>query len=227
VRQAWLIALVSCLPLAAHAQTRTGGAPLASASASEASYAEGQELFIRGRYFDAMKIFRRLVSDTGSPNARLYLARCLKETGELPEAVRQMTRTLRDATALAAKEERYVATRDAASRELADLEGRIGRVALFFAGKPAGLKVRVAGDVVPAAALSEAQPVTVGVVTVKASAPGFRPYSEDFEVAAGETVSVAVALLALPKKPKPKSPRRVGRATSAAHGAAGAARRAR
>src|SRR6185295_6729818 len=55
-------------------------------AAQKAQFKNAQRLFTKGDHAAALLEFKKIFEETGSPNARLYVARCLKELGRLPEA---------------------------------------------------------------------------------------------------------------------------------------------
>ena len=78
-------------------------------------------------------IFLRLANNHRSPNARLYVARSLREMGRLDEAHDAMARTVEEATARAMREPRFEATRKAAQAQLDDLKTRVAYLTLLDA----------------------------------------------------------------------------------------------
>ncbi|RLB62534.1 MAG: hypothetical protein DRI90_08845, partial [Deltaproteobacteria bacterium] len=95
---------------------------------SAEAFARGRTLWEAGDHVAAYPFFQRALEATGSPNARIYVARRLRELGRLPEAYEEMSTTWQDAMAMAKTEDRYVATRDAAAAELVMLEQQVGKV---------------------------------------------------------------------------------------------------
>ncbi len=88
----------------------------------------------------------------------------------------------------------------AACHELAaSLEHRVGRVVVRAPHAPAGLRVRVAGEDLPAALWGIAFPVMPGAVTVEASAPAHVAMHREVTVAANGVEEVAVELEAVPE----------------------------
>ena len=178
------------------------GAPAASAVASapasapatdaEHRYAEAQAHFLAGRYTEALPIFQQLYAESGSPNASLYVARCLREMGQLPEAYDEMVATERNASERARSEERFVATRESARTELRDLERRVGRVTLNVPARPPGLEIEIDGKPVPPERWGSPLPVMPGTVRVWATAPGQATVRQEVEVRAGTEPTITV-----------------------------------
>ncbi|MBW2457702.1 MAG: hypothetical protein JRI68_24570 [Deltaproteobacteria bacterium] len=194
-----MLVLVASLPNAAAQPAATGSAKAPSAAAGKGQsaneiYAAAQRHYMAQRYTEALPLFRQLANENRSPNARLYVARSLREVGRLPEAYEEMKATAADAAKRAKTEPRFTATRDAAAKELKQLQRQVGFVTLHLPGKPHGLVVELNGAPVPSHRLSEKTAVMPGTVRIRADAPGFVGYRQDLSVAAGETESVAIAL---------------------------------
>src|SRR5690606_16599249 len=166
-------------PAAAAAQPNEGGSEVDS-------YTRARERFAEGRYDEALDLFRQVLEATGSPNARLYVARCLAKLGRTVEAHDEMARTVRDASDKAKVEARFAATRDAAIEELEPLQARVGRVIVEVATPAPELAITFDGEPVPARYLGVAKAVTPGVVVVEVSAPGRGRARQEIAVPAGE-----------------------------------------
>ena len=80
----------------------------------------------------------------------------------------------------------------------ASLEHRVGRVVLRVPHAPAGLRIRVAGEELPAALWGIAFPVMPGAVALDASAPANVSMHREVTVAANGVQEVAVELEAVP-----------------------------
>jgi len=173
---------------------------------------EALKRFDQGEYAEALPLFQRALELSGSPNARLYVARCLRETGRAIEAWEQARRAFVEARERAAKEEKYAETRDLAAAEVALSEGKIGRLVVALARRPEGVAVTVNGAAFPLDRLDEPIAVEPGNVTVEASAPGAKTVREEIDLAPGEMKTVALALTvdapsAAPRpEPPPKPP---------------------
>ena len=59
-------------------------------------FAQAQSLYDAGNFTGALPIFEELTRETSSPNARFYVARCLRELGRTVEAYDAMVATVRD-----------------------------------------------------------------------------------------------------------------------------------
>lgn len=187
--------LVLALATALGAAAAVPGVAAADDAADAAKqFATAQDLYDNGRHDEALPMFREAFRATGSPNARLYVARSLRELGRLAEAYEEMSETLRDATARADTEAKYVQTRDAAASELALLERRVGRVIVAIANPPSGVTVSLNGNELPGGRVGAPVAVMPGMITVSVEAPGREPVTREVTVGAGETKTVALAL---------------------------------
>ena len=180
-------------------------------------FSTAQDLHDKGRCDEALPMFRELFSATESPNARLYVARCLRNLGRLPEAYDEMSATLREATTRADSEAKYAGTRDAAATELALLERRIGKLIIAVANPPPGVEVSLDDTALPASRVGTPVAVRPGLRTVIVTAPGRDPVQREVNLSAGETKTVAVALKnedeqggLPPPPPAPDEPQRSG-----------------
>src|SRR5579859_7705221 len=84
-----------------------------------------------------------------SPNSRLELARVLRDSGKPGEAWAEYGRVIENATKLAASEERYARTAEAATNERADVEAKIAFVTITVLSPPVGATLKVGGRTIP------------------------------------------------------------------------------
>ncbi|MEZ4440086.1 MAG: tetratricopeptide repeat protein [Polyangiaceae bacterium] len=169
----------------------TLGLSTARADDAAATFAEGRELYDAKRYDEALPKFQTAVAASQSPNARLYLARCLREMGRLAEAHHELSRTVADARDKATDDPYYAQTRDAAATELAVLDGRVGKIVVILDDELRGAEVRV--NDAPLASDRLGLPVAVlpGDVVIRAE-NGDERGERRLEIAAGETRSVTL-----------------------------------
>lgn len=172
----------------------TPAPPAGKEQSANEIYAAAQRHYMAHRYTEALPLFRKLAKEQDSPNARLYVARSLREVGRLPEAYEEMKATVADAGSRAKAEPRFAATRSAAQKELEQLNKQVGFVTLQLPGKLHGLVVEINGVPVPSNRFSEKTAVMPGTVRIRADAPGFVGYRQEPLVAAGQTETVAIAL---------------------------------
>ena len=137
----------------------------------EKRFERAQKLHDAGRCKQALPLFEELTAATKSPNARLYVARCLKQVGRIAEAYEQMRATTREA----ATESRYVATRNAAAAELAIIEPMVGRLLVRLVERPNGLTLKLNDRQIALTALAKPLGVAPGRYTLVAQAAGRSP----------------------------------------------------
>lgn len=164
-------------------------------AAVEATFAKAQRLFEAGKYKEALALFRETLDASKSPNARLYIARCLELLGQIAEAYDEMSETLRTATERAESEPKYARTRDAAASELALLAARVGRVAVAVTDAPDAMDVTVNGAPVSSDRLGAPLTVMPGRVVIVARVPesGARA-TRELSIKGGETKIVVLSL---------------------------------
>ncbi|MFO0549185.1 MAG: tetratricopeptide repeat protein [Polyangiaceae bacterium] len=162
---------------------------------AEAMFVSAQALYDGGKFQEALESFTAVVDKTQSPNARLYVARCLRELGRRPEAFVEMRATLQAATERAKTEERYAETRDAAAAELARLAPLVGQLTVAVGeGAPPDLAIKVNGRVVVVTALDQSVPVEPGDVSIEATAKDYAPFTRTVAIEAGGSKTLAVTL---------------------------------
>jgi hypothetical protein len=180
-------------------------------------FGAAQKLYDQGAYTPAYLEFKALAGETGSPNAELYVARCLRELGRLPEAYEAMSQALRDATAKAETEPKYAGTRNAAAADLAVLEPRVGKLIVAVVSPPPGLEVTIDGAPLPPDKLGVPVATAIGAVVVRLAAPGSAPVERRVQTRGGAPVTLTVALdAAAPAVVAPAAPPVPGEAAAPA-----------
>lgn len=175
----------------AGAQTKEAASGKSSETALE-QFKQAQSRYEAKDYAAALELARSALEGTGSPNARLYVARCLRELGRVAEAHAEMDRTLRDARDRAGKDEKYVPTRDAAAAELALLDQRVGKVIVALVDAPPDAKIEINGKPLESTRRGLPIAVTPGDVLVRATAVGASPVEKQQRIAAGETQTLTL-----------------------------------
>ncbi len=161
------------------------------------TFEAAKKLYEAKSYAKALTLFQDAYGTSKSPNARFFVARSLRELGRTPEAYDEMAATVREATALAASEKKYVPTRDSAAAELALLEAKVGRVVVVVPDEP-GLVVVVNGRAIDKTRLSEVVAVAPGAVGIEARATGKAPVKREEKIAAGQLKTVSIAFADAP-----------------------------
>jgi hypothetical protein len=217
-RRVALACALLAFPAQAAAQT-TGP----SSATERARFKAAQQLYDGSDFAGALPLFQDVVRIGGSPNARLYAARCLRELGRLAEAYEELTVTMRDADARAAKEPRYAATRDAAAAERAAISSKVGLLVLAIEERPAGLSVKIGGNAIEEERLGRPFAVAPGTITVEASATGRTPFKREVTIRGGAQEAIAITLPAPSSAPPapPAAPEKGGSIRKAGFAVAG------
>ena len=121
-------------------------AGMAWAQSAEEAFKKGLAKFDDGDCETALPLFETAYEGTQSPNARLYVARCLVKLGRDVEAYEEMAGTLAIAREKAETEAKYAKTRDAAAAELAQLEPKVGKVVVAFDEAYEGAVIMLDGE---------------------------------------------------------------------------------
>jgi hypothetical protein len=110
----------------------------------------GKSAFEAKNWEKSITELRASLDVVNSPNARLELARSLRDSGALGDAWIEYGRVIDDATKLAATEDRYAKTADAATTERTDVENKISFLTITVVHAPDGAVLKVGGRQVPA-----------------------------------------------------------------------------
>jgi hypothetical protein len=153
-----------------------------------------------------LPLFRSALEVSDSPNARLYVARCLRSLGRLVEAYEEMSATAREATRRAETEDKYVSTRDASAAELALLEPKVGKLVIAFDDASSGNRVTIDGAAIAPERLGSPIPLMPGKVVVEATSPAGTVVRREVTVSGGKTASVALTFSGAATSPPPETP---------------------
>ncbi len=168
------------------------------------AFMAAQKLFDDKSYQPALEKFRELVASTGSPNARLYVARCLNALDRVPEAYDEMKAAVREAGERAATEPKYEATRDAAAAELALLEPKVAHVVIAVAGDAKEVTVKLNGTAVDASKLGTPITVSPGRQSIVVERSGAPAEQKELTIDGGQTQTFAISATASGKVVDPK-----------------------
>jgi hypothetical protein len=155
----------------------------------------GKDQLAKHHYDDALAEFRASHDIVASPNTRLEIARCLLSMGRLVEAYAELGRTAVEAKELRAEDKRYDRAYEAATGERAELQPKLGFVALTIQNASEGTRVTVAGEELRRAAWAEPAPVMAGTTAVVVSTPGHADVTRSVTLAAGATSSLTIDAL--------------------------------
>lgn len=166
---------------------------------AQAHYTGGVQHYEAKRFAQAAQAFRASLDVVASPNARLMLARALREAGDLPTAFEQMAQTQRDAAHLAERLPKYAGTAESAEAELRELRAKVASISVEISGGSA-LEVWVGKRKVPQT-LWRGVAVKPGLVHVVARLPGGRRAWRAIQVKLGESKTVRLDLTSADQGP--------------------------
>jgi hypothetical protein len=172
-------------------------------------FVAAQKIYDDGDHAVALPLFEEALRTTGSPNARLYVARCLAKAGRNREAYEHMRLTRDEAKARLRSESKYAKTHEAAVDELAALAEK---VALVKVTVRIGSRAAMESDkaVVRAHGRDFAAPLVTPLVfepgehRIEASAPGHPSSQATITAVAGEPLEVKIALASSQNAPQPE-----------------------
>ncbi len=159
---------------------------------SAALFAQGRAAYDAGRFEEAIPIFRAVLEQVASPNARLYLARSLRRTGRLADAYNEFRRAAQEADQRARTEARYADTRESAREEAALIVGSVAFVTLLVPQAPPGASVVIDGQRTGPAIWGRPLARPPGRVRIEAGAPGMTPVNLEVELLAGQDTRVRI-----------------------------------
>jgi hypothetical protein len=161
----------------------------------------GRQAFEAGRFEQAALAFQASQELLPSPNTHLYLGRCFRALGKVGSAFTLLRLAAREAQdrLTATGEGRFAATRDAATREAAELEHKVPRLTIAVpAGTPAGFVVTRDGQDLPRAAWGVEIEADPGVVVVEARGPRLAVFRRVLTLAEGARQRVEIEARRLP-----------------------------
>jgi hypothetical protein len=196
MKRTFVTSLVLCSVLAANTVLAAGADP---ANATPVQREQAQTHFLKGKAsFDhndmagALEEFRASLEIVASPNARLYVARTLREMGRLVEAYAEFGRTAAEAKEKEREDGRYGKAAEAALAERASIAPQIGFVQLNIKNSTEATNVTVAGSPLIRAGWSDPVPVKPGDVEVEVVTPGVLPIRKTLKIAAGQKTPLDV-----------------------------------
>ncbi len=172
---------------------------------AQALFAKGKKAYDENRLPEALESFKGSIEIVQSPNARLYVARTLREMGRLVEAYAEFGRTMAEAKEHEHEDGRYGKAAQAAEAERNDLAKKLGFVRLAVSGASDDAKLTVGGAEVVRAGWVEPIPVMPGNVDLVLTQNG-SPVTKQAKVAAGQTVDVTLETTPTDKPPPPPPP---------------------
>lgn len=152
---------------------------------AQSRFLKGRRLYDTGKYAEAIAEFRASHEIVASPNARLYLARSLREHGDLVTAYVELDRTRVEAKELARDDTRYEKAGQVAAVERDALAARIAFLSVHVDNATEETTLHIGGDPIRRAGWGEPTPVMPGAVAVVVATPGRAPVEETVPLKAG------------------------------------------
>lgn len=180
-----VIALAAGSPALAVAADATS--PEADQRATE-QFRKGQARFDARDFAGALPLFQSAWQLSRSPNARLYVARCLSELGRNVQAYTELSGVIVDTTAT--NEVRYERTLEAAQAELAEANLRVAKLVILADASATGSSVLLDDAPVPPAQLGVPIILEPGEHRLLARASGSRDFSRVTQLVAGQSHSI-------------------------------------
>lgn len=169
--------------------------------AARQKYKDALRLHDDGKCDQALPMFREVAERLNSPNARLYVGRCLHQLGRVAEAYDALTVALEEATQRAQTEERYAKTRDAALAERGIVAIKVGLLTIQVPKQPPGLVVSLNGEAIELRRLGKPLAVEPGEQVVSALAAGHERFERNVTLSGGGAETVTVELTASQTSP--------------------------
>ncbi len=157
---------------------------------AQARFLRGKQLYDRRHYAEALGEFRAAIDIVASPNARLYVARCLRETGQLVDAYAEFGRTAVEAREHVTEDPRYGRTGESAAVERDALAAKLGFLTIHVSRAADTTTLHVGDDEIGRAAWGEATPVVPGTTTITVQTPPRDPVRQVVTAAAGQKLTL-------------------------------------
>jgi hypothetical protein len=190
---------LGCIAFASLVTSVAFGAGVSPSDATPAQKKDATERFVAGKealtaknWDSAVSNLRASLDIVDSPNARLELARALRESGKMVDAWSEYSRTIDSALNLTSKEPRYTKTAEAATAERNEVEPKIALVTVTVEHPPPGAALKVGATDVPVDHWGKHVPVAPGPVEVSLTAGGKELAHKSLTASAGEKQSVAL-----------------------------------
>lgn len=183
--------LSSSVPASAVGANPGSASPIQREQA-QAKFQKGRDLYTQKKYADAVVELRASMDIVQSPNARLYLARALREQGKLLEAYVEFGRTAVEAEELSSQDSRYAKTAASAKLERKEIAPKLGFVTVTVDHPAEGTTLVVGGEEVKRAGWTEPVPVAPGTTEIELRTPGKKPLKKTVTLSAGEKSSLSI-----------------------------------
>lgn len=152
-----------------------------------AYYDRGVEAMDAEKLADALVHFRRSYDTVASPNSRMMVGRALIKLGRLPEAYRELSQTLKQASELAASQKKYKKTVETVQKEIDEIKDKLAYVTVRQ-----GTQLQLQGETIASSNWLEPQPVMPGTVAVEITFANGRKFTKQLTLKAGERSELAM-----------------------------------
>jgi hypothetical protein len=194
-----VVTAIAALGVLAPDARADGVAPVAATAVqreqAQAKFKRGRDLLVKKQYAEALAEFRASHDIVSSPNARLEIARCLREMGKLVAAYAEFGRTAIEAKEMLAQDSRYQGAYDSATTERAEIEPKLGFVTLTIPNATDQTTVAIDGEEIRRAAWSEPAPVAPSNSEIVVTTPGHTPVKRTVALAAGQKEALSIDAL--------------------------------
>jgi hypothetical protein len=193
-----LCGLIVVLGLVLSAPAQADGVAVGEASATqndsfERKLSEGKKLLASGKFEAAISRFHEAHDIVANPKATLMIARAHRDTGELVIAHGEYLTALDEAEGAARAKPKFEETLTEIRKDLADLEGVLGKLLVKLIHAPKGTEVTVDGQPVEASKVASPLLVAPGSMAVVATAPDGQVARRQASVNAGQSATVELA----------------------------------
>ena len=155
---------------------------------------QAQSAYDAGNYVESEKLWAAAAKlYSAAPTLTLGLARTQAKLGKVVAAQESYNRIIREWANHASPPQAFKDALEAARSEVGAVSAKVASVVVTLDGPPSTI-VTIDGQTVPTAALGLKRPVDPGPHTVKASAEGFKPVAQPFQVPEGGTSEVQLKM---------------------------------
>ena len=184
--------------------TAIGGAARAESPAEAAGarkFDAGKKAYEARQFPEALAAFQESLSLLPSPNTRLYIGRCFRALDKPASAYTAFRQAAREASdrVRATDEKRFKATRDTATSEAAEIEGKVPRLTVAMpSDAPEGAAVKLDDNDLPRGAWGTAFEIDPGTYRISAYGPRRKSFETTVVVHEAEQARVDVLIPRLP-----------------------------
>jgi len=183
---------LSALPESvANAQPATAQSPSPQdVQAAKDHFEKGSNAFKANNFAEALTEFKASYGKVASPNSHLYIARCMRELGQLVDAYLEFEKVTAEAQTAG---EKYAQTGETAKVEHDELKAKIALVSVNVTTPEVGATLTIGGKEVPQDRWGQPFPAMPGSVDVRLEAPGKPAATQSVTAGAGESKDATLA----------------------------------